>query len=100
MRCENKTTHWLINGSKIWTSGAHLADWCGALVRTDPKAPKHVGISLLLIDMHQRGIETRPIRLIAGFSSFCETFFTDATAPKSALLRPLSTCILSLVLLL
>jgi alkylation response protein AidB-like acyl-CoA dehydrogenase len=90
MRCEDKGTHWLINGSKIWTSGAHYADWCGALVRTDPKAPKHLGISFVLIDMHQRGIEARPIRLIGGSSSFCETFFTDATAPKSALLGKLN----------
>lgn len=85
-RCEDKGDHFLINGSKIWTSGAQYSDWCGALVRTDPTAKKHEGISFLLIDMRQPGIETRPIKLIAGASPFCETFFTNATAPKDALL--------------
>jgi alkylation response protein AidB-like acyl-CoA dehydrogenase len=89
-RCEDKGDHFLINGSKIWTSGAQYSDWCGALVRTDPSAKKHEGISFLLIDMHQPGIETRPIALIAGASPFCETFFTDATAPKDALLGKLN----------
>jgi alkylation response protein AidB-like acyl-CoA dehydrogenase len=85
-KCEDKGDHWLINGSKIWTSGAQHSQWCGALVRTDPSAKKHEGISFLLIDMRQPQIETRPIKLIAGASPFCETFFTDATAPKEALL--------------
>jgi alkylation response protein AidB-like acyl-CoA dehydrogenase len=86
-KCEDKGDKWLINGSKIWTSGAQYSDWCGCLVRTDFQAKKHEGISFLLIDMHQPGhIETRPIKLIAGASPFCETFFTDATAPKDALL--------------
>ncbi|HEX2560775.1 acyl-CoA dehydrogenase family protein, partial [Phenylobacterium sp.] len=81
MRCEDAGDHWVINGQKIWTSGAQWSDWCGALVRTDPTAKKHDGISFILIDMHQPGIETRPIKLIAGASPFCETFFTDAVAP-------------------
>jgi len=85
-RCEDKADHFLINGSKIWTSGAQWSDWCGCLVRTDPAAKKHEGISFILLDMHQSGVETRPIPLIAGESPFCETFFTDATAPKEALL--------------
>src|SRR5436190_15009213 len=85
-KCEDNGDHWLINGSKIWTSGAQYSDWCGALVRTDPSAKKHEGISFLLLDMHQPGVETRPIPLIAGASPFCETFFTDAVAPKDALL--------------
>jgi alkylation response protein AidB-like acyl-CoA dehydrogenase len=89
-KCEDKGDHYLINGSKIWTSGAQYSDWCGALVRTDPAAKKHEGISFLLIDMHQPAIETRPIKLIAGASPFCETFFTDATAPKEALLGKLN----------
>jgi len=80
----------VINGQKTWTSGAQHSDWCGLLVRTDPKAKKHEGISFLLVNMKQKGIETRPIRLIAGASPFCETFFTDATAPKDALLGPLN----------
>ncbi len=88
-RCEDKGDHYLINGQKIWTSGAQWADWCGCLVRTDTRS-KHDGISFLLIDMHQPGIETRPIKLIAGASPFCETFFTDAVAPKEALLGELN----------
>jgi len=82
--------HWVINGQKTWTSGAQYSDWCGCLVRTDPTAKKHDGISFMLIDMHQKEIETRPIALIAGASPFCETFFTDATAPKDALLGQLN----------
>src|SRR5580692_5457822 len=74
-RCEDKGDHWLINGSKIWTSGAQYADWCFCLVRTDT-TKKHEGISFVLIDMRQSGVETRPIKLIAGSSPFCETFFT------------------------
>jgi len=90
MKCEDKGDHWLINGQKIWTSGAQWSDWCGALVRTDPSAKKHEGISFMLVNMRQPGIETRPIPLIAGDSPFCETFFTDATAPKEALLGKLN----------
>jgi alkylation response protein AidB-like acyl-CoA dehydrogenase len=89
-KCEDKGDHWLINGSKIWTSGAQYSDWCGCLVRTDFTAKKHDGISFILLDMHQKGVETRPIKLIAGASPFCETFFTDATAPKDALLGKLN----------
>ncbi|MFZ4066544.1 MAG: acyl-CoA dehydrogenase family protein, partial [Phenylobacterium sp.] len=88
--CEDKGDHWLINGQKIWTSGAQYSAWCGALVRTDPTAKKHDGISFLLINMRQPAIETRPIKLIAGASPFCETFFTDAVAPKDALLGKLN----------
>ncbi|MFI4934246.1 MAG: acyl-CoA dehydrogenase family protein [Caulobacterales bacterium] len=89
-KCEDKGDHWLINGQKIWTSGAQYSDWCGALVRTDFKVKKHDGISFLLVDMHQPQIETRPIKLIAGASPFCETFFTDATARKDDLLGELN----------
>jgi alkylation response protein AidB-like acyl-CoA dehydrogenase len=82
--------HWVINGQKIWTSGAQYSDWCGGLVRTDSSAKKHDGISFMLIDMRQPGVETRPIRLIAGASPFCETFFTDARADKDDLLGELN----------
>jgi alkylation response protein AidB-like acyl-CoA dehydrogenase len=87
-RAEDKGDHWVVNGQKTWTSGADIADWCGVLVRTDPSAPKRDGISFLILDMHQPGIETRPIRLIGGASPFCETFFNDATTPKDELLGP------------
>jgi alkylation response protein AidB-like acyl-CoA dehydrogenase len=85
-KCEDAGDHWNINGSKIWTSGANLSDWCGALVRTDPNVPKHDGISFMLIDMRQPAIETRPIKLMAGASPFCETFFTNARAEKNNML--------------
>ncbi|MFC3076568.1 acyl-CoA dehydrogenase family protein [Phenylobacterium terrae] len=88
-RAEDKGDHYLVNGQKIWTSGANLADWCFCLVRTDP-TKKHEGISFLLIDMKTPGVEVRPIRLINGTSPFCETFFTDVKVPKDQLFGPLN----------
>jgi alkylation response protein AidB-like acyl-CoA dehydrogenase len=79
-----------LNGQKIWTSGADISQWCGALVRTDPKAKKRDGISFVMLPMDQPGVETRPIRLIAGASPFCETFFNDARAEKTDLLGELN----------
>ncbi|HUO12316.1 MAG TPA: acyl-CoA dehydrogenase family protein, partial [Caulobacteraceae bacterium] len=89
-RAEDMGDHFLVNGQKIWTSGAHLADWCFCLVRTDPKAKKHEGISFLLIDMKTPGVEPRPIRLINDTTPFCETFFTNVKAPKENLVGPLN----------
>jgi len=89
-KAEDKGDHFLVNGSKIWTSGANLADWCFCLVRTDSKAKKHDGISFLLIDMRSPGVEVRPILLINGGSPFCETFFTDVKVPKENLMGPLN----------
>jgi len=77
-RCEANGDHYLINGQKIWTSYGHKADWIFVLVRTDFEAAKHDGISLVLVDMDQAGITTRPIKLLSGMSHFCETFFDDA----------------------
>ena len=88
-KCEDAGDHWKINGQKIWTSGAQWADWCFCLVRTDT-TKKHEGISFVLINMHQPGVETRPIKLIAGNSPFCETFFTDARAEKDDMVGPLN----------
>jgi len=85
----DKGDHFLVNGQKIWTSGAQYADWCFCLVRTD-NTRKHEGISFLLIDMRTPGVETRPIRLISGNSPFCETFFTDVKVPKENLMGPLN----------
>jgi alkylation response protein AidB-like acyl-CoA dehydrogenase len=85
----DKGDHFLVNGQKIWTSGAQWADWCFCLVRTD-NSKKHEGISFLLIDMSSPGVETRPIKLISGVSPFCETFFTDVKVPKENLLGPLN----------
>ncbi len=81
-KCEDKGSSWLINGQKVWTSYADESDWIFVLVRTDPKATKHNGISFILVDMEQKGVSTRPIKLISGKSPFCETFFDDAIAPK------------------
>ena len=75
----------LINGRKIWTSDAMDCDYIFVLVRTNPEAPKHQGISLILVDMHQPGVQVRPIRLISGASPFNETLFEDAIAPVSDL---------------
>lgn len=72
--------HYVLNGQKIWTSGAHEADWIYVLVRTDPKAKKHDGISMVLVDINQPGVTIKPILLISGSSPFCETFFDDAIA--------------------
>ena len=74
---------YVVNGQKVWTSYADKADWIFALVRTDRDAPKHKGISFILIDMKSPGITTRPIRLISGQSAFCETFFDDVRTPRA-----------------
>jgi len=76
---------YIINGSKIWTSYADKADWIFCLVRTDPDAPKHEGISFILFDMESRGVTTKPIKLISGNSPFCETFFDDVRIPRKNL---------------
>ncbi len=80
----------VINGQKIWTSGADVADWMFVLVRTDPDAPKHEGISFLLFDMDQPGVTVKPISLISGSSPFCETFFDDAVARREDLIGELN----------
>ncbi len=73
--------HYVINGQKVWTSFANLADWMFMLVRTNPEAKKQEGITFILVDMESPGVETRPIKLISGASPFCETFLTDVHAP-------------------
>ncbi len=73
---------YVINGQKVWTSGADNADWIFCLVRTDPEAPKHNGITFLLFSMDQPGVSVKPIKLISGLSPFCETFFEDARASR------------------
>lgn len=73
---------WVINGSKIWTSTAHLADWIFCLVRTEPDAPKHQGISFLLFQMDSPGIEIRPLVDMTMTPNFNEVFFTDVRVPK------------------
>jgi alkylation response protein AidB-like acyl-CoA dehydrogenase len=73
---------WIINGQKVWTTGGHHADYCFLLTRTDPDAPKHKGISYLLVPMRQPGVEVRGIVQPDGTAEFCEVFFTDARCPK------------------
>lgn len=82
--------NYVINGSKIWTSGAHNADWMFILVRTNPDAPKHEGISFMLLPMDQPGVEVTPIKLISGNSPFNETFFADALAAREDLVGELN----------
>jgi len=81
-RAEDRGYHWLVNGQKIWTSYADQADWIFALLRTDREAPKHKGISFILLDMTSPGVTTRPIKLISGASPFCETFFDNVQVPR------------------
>jgi len=88
-KAEDRGDHFLVSGSKIWTSGAHLADMCFCLTRTD-NTKKHEGISFLMIDMKGGGVEPRPIRLINDTTPFCETFFTDVKVPKANLVGPLN----------
>jgi alkylation response protein AidB-like acyl-CoA dehydrogenase len=89
-RCEDQGDYYQVNGQKIWTSGAQYADWIFTLVRTDPKASKHDGISFVLIDMAQPGVTVKPIKLISGNSPFCETFFDDARCEKHNLVGQLN----------
>ncbi|WP_297793419.1 acyl-CoA dehydrogenase family protein [Mycobacterium sp.] len=79
----------VVNGQKIWTSLGHRADWCQLYVRTDPDAPKHQGISCLIVDMTLPGIEARPLVTLNGDADFAEVFFHDVRVPADALLGPL-----------
>ncbi len=81
-RARDEGDHFVVDGTKVWTSYADQADWIFALVRTDPKAKKQEGITFLLIDMDTPGVSVSPIRLISGSSPFCETHFRDVRVPK------------------
>ena len=77
---------WVVNGQKIWTSTAHLADWMFCLVRTEADAPKHKGISFLLFPMNTPGIEVRPLVTMVGDASFNEVFFSDVRVPRASMI--------------
>lgn len=81
-RADLEGAEWVINGQKIWTSGAKSSDWMFCLVRTEPTAPKHQGISFLLLDVKSPGIDIRPIKTMTGETFFNEVFFTDVRVPK------------------
>ena len=81
MRAVEDGDDYIVNGSKIWTSGASDADWIFCLVRTDPNVSKHEGISFLILDMETPGVTVTPIELISGASEFCQTFFDSVRVP-------------------
>jgi 3-oxochol-4-en-24-oyl-CoA dehydrogenase len=81
---------WLINGQKVWTSGAQTAGYGFATVRTDPGAPKHEGITTMVIDMHATGVTVRPLRMPTGSSEFNEVFFDDVFVPDADVVGPVN----------
>ncbi len=81
---------WIINGQKVWTSGGHLADWAVLMARTDATVPKHRGISFFIIDLHQPGVDVRPLRDMTGDSEFNEVFLTDAVVHHEDLIGELN----------
>jgi alkylation response protein AidB-like acyl-CoA dehydrogenase len=84
-RAEFKGNRWVINGQKVWTTSAHHADWGLLLARTDSNVPKHQGMSYFVLDIHQPGVEVRPLRQMNGHASFNQVFFTDAEVPPDML---------------
>ena len=79
---------WLVNGQKVWTSGAHESGMGFATVRTNPDVPKHDGITMMAIDMHAEGVEVRPLKMTSGGSSFNEVFFSDVLVPDDDVVGP------------
>src|SRR6516164_8357584 len=89
-RAEVYDDHFVVNGQKVWTSYAMIAQKCFCYVRTDPTLPKHKGISLLILDMDTPGIDIRPLRHLNGTAGFAEVFFTDVIVPRSGLMGELN----------
>lgn len=85
-RSERRGDQFLVNGQKVWSSYAHLADWCILVTLGDPAAPRYHGLTYLLVDMHSRGVEVRPLRQMTGDADFNEIFFTDVQVPAANLL--------------
>jgi alkylation response protein AidB-like acyl-CoA dehydrogenase len=82
-RAERDGDHWVVNGQKIWTSGAHYSDYGILITRTDPNVPKHKGLTMFYIDMKSPGVEVRPIKQANGMQEFNEVFFTNLRVPDS-----------------
>ncbi|MDQ3293072.1 MAG: acyl-CoA dehydrogenase family protein, partial [Actinomycetota bacterium] len=79
---------WLVNGQKVWTSGAHVSGFGFATIRTNPDVPKHEGITMVVIDMHAPGVEVRPLKMTTGNSEFNEVFFNDVLVPDDDVVGP------------
>jgi alkylation response protein AidB-like acyl-CoA dehydrogenase len=89
-RAELRDDHFVVNGQKVWTSYAMIAQKCFCYVRTDPTLPKHKGISLLIVDMDTPGIDIRPLRHLSGTAGFAEVFFTDVIVPRDRVVGALN----------
>ena len=84
-RAERDGDDWIVNGTKVWTSGAADADWCYVIARTDPDAPPHAGLSELIVDLHGPGVSISPITDMTGNRHFCEVVYTDVRVPGANL---------------
>jgi alkylation response protein AidB-like acyl-CoA dehydrogenase len=85
-RADLRDGNFVLNGQKVWSSFAHLADWCILVARSDPESERHAGLTYLIVDMHAPGVEVRPLRQITGEAEFNEIFFTDVEVPSENVL--------------
>jgi alkylation response protein AidB-like acyl-CoA dehydrogenase len=85
-RAEQRDGHFVVNGQKVWSSFAHIADWCILVTRSDPASERHRGLTYLVVDMHSPGVEVRPLRQLTGHAEFNEIFFTDVEVPAENVL--------------